>query len=382
MVSNSFDSLNYYKILEVPYNASDEMIRQKYRELAKFWHPDHNSNPNAVDMFQKISVAYDVLKDAHLRLKYDLLSIIYSSANFPDMNALSLIRNVHGQEDLNLRAFHLIEITGKGIGHSSIDKIYYCSQYEASNVIKSITKHNWIYGFLGITAIFANIKALIQNVIRINNKKDNLLLFLHNSLVYQSEGKLEEAATLAVLATKYAYDTEKIIINKYIETLNQQSLFNLKPWNYTSYKKQQLFYPLILIGVLALIFTWFAFNQYYKYGGQDNGVKKVVVFFDGKKVYSDVAVAKIFDIPVNVSDTTKLYHTTAQTNARHGADDSFDIFKVVEEGTTVRITGYTLDKDWFRVMFDNGEMAFIKAKYLVQGIGKDIPMWSKIYKER
>ena len=382
MNNNSFDSLNYYKILDVKYDASDELVRQKYRELAKFWHPDHNNDPKAVDMFQKISVAYDVLKDSSMRLKYNLLSIIYSSVNFPDMNALSLIRNVHGQEDLNLRAFRLAEITGKGIGHSCIDKVYYCSQYEASGIIKSITKHNWTYGFLGVTAIFANIKAIIQNITRINNKKDNLLLFLHNSLVYQAEGKTEEAATLAVLAKDYANDAEKNIINTYIDSLHQTSLFNLKPWNFSAYKTQQLFYPACLGCALVLIFGIWSINLYHQKSTLDSGVKKVVIFNDGKKVYSDVAVARIFDIPVDIHDTKQLYHTTSNVDAMHGADDNFDIYKNIEEGTTVRITGHTLDKEWYRVMFDNGEMAFIKAKYLAQGIGKEIPIWSKIYKEQ
>ena len=65
----------------------------------------------------------------------------------------------------------------------------------------------------------------------------------------------------------------------------------------------------------------------------------------------------------------------------HGADKDFDIYQTIEQGTTVRITGYTADKKWFRVMFDNGEMAFIEANSLEQGIGNEIPLWSKIYKE-
>ena len=382
MTKHSFDALSYYKILNVTPNADEEKIRQKYRELAKFWHPDHNSDPKAVDMFQQISVAYDVLKDNYLRLKYDLLSIIYSKANFPDMNALSLIRNMHGQEDMNLRAFHLTEITGKGIGHKSIDKVYYCSQYEASALIKSITQHNWTYGFWGISAIFANIKALIQNILRIENKQDNLLLFIHNSLVYQAEGKSQEAATLAVLARDFADDEAKRIISRYLDYLNQTSLYSLKPWNFSAFRYQQLIYPAGLLGAVALVLGFWGFHTYYKNANLDSGVKKIVVFNDGKEVYSDVAVARIFDIPVDVYDKNQLYHVTAKTNALHGADDSFDIYKSVEEGTTIRVTGHTLNNDWFRVMFDNGEMAFIKAKYLEQGIGKEIPIWSKIYKER
>ena len=200
MNKQTYDKLDYYKILDISWSTPDDILRQKYRELVKFWHPDHNEDPRAVDMFQKIAVAYEVLKDSKSKLKYTILSMIYDKNNFPDMNALSLIRNMHGQEDLNLRAFHLAEITGKGLLHNKIDKIYYCSPYEATGVIKNIAKHNWTYGFLGITAVLANLKAIIQNITNLNNKKENLLLLMHNALVYADENKYDEAATLAVLA--------------------------------------------------------------------------------------------------------------------------------------------------------------------------------------
>ena len=113
-----YDSLDYYKVLGVSPETPEEELRQKYRDMAKFWHPDHNNSPDAVDMFQKISAAYDVLKEPQTRLAYTLLSIIYDKENFPDMNALLVLRNMHGQEDLNMRAFHLTEVTGKGLGHN------------------------------------------------------------------------------------------------------------------------------------------------------------------------------------------------------------------------------------------------------------------------
>ena len=55
-----YDSLEYYKILDVSPSSTEEEIRQKYRELAKYWHPDYNKDPQAVDMFQKLSVAYEI----------------------------------------------------------------------------------------------------------------------------------------------------------------------------------------------------------------------------------------------------------------------------------------------------------------------------------
>ncbi len=376
----NYDSLDYYKILRVSFTSSEEEIRQKYRELAKFWHPDHNTDPNAVDMFQKLSVAYDVLKDQQIRLKYTLLSLIYNKENFPEINSICVLRNMHGQEDLNLRAFHLVEITGNGIGHSSIDKIYYCSQYEAVGVVGNITRHNWIKGFLGVSAIFANCQALVQNILRINDAKENFKLLLHNSLAYRDENKLEEALTLAMLAKDYATKEEELYLNQYISSFGQTPFLSVKKWNFSKLKSLQLFYPLAFLGCMALIVGSFYLQKYEKQR-QTNHIKQIVTFKDGHKTFSDIAVAKIFDIPVDVYSKNELYHTNNTVQAMHGADKEFDVYKTVEKGTTVRITGYTADRTWLRVMFDNGDMAFIEATNLEQGIGTKIPLWSKIYKE-
>ncbi len=376
-----YDKLGYYKILKVTPQSSEEEIRQKYRDLAKFWHPDHNTDPKAVDMFQQLSVAYDVLKDPASRLKYTLLSMIYDKANFPDINAICILRNMHGQEDLNLRAFHLIEITGKGIGHSAIDKIYYCSHYEAAGVVSSIARHNWLKGFWGISAFFANIKAIIQNISRINGKKENFMLLLHNSLAYKDEGKMEEAATLALLAKEYATADELAYLNHYIGSLGNISYLSVKKWNFHKLKMLQLFYPFALLAGIGIVCGLCYLNERKMQNSNSAHLKQVVTFMDGRQAFSDVSVAKIFNIPVDVYSKKELYHTTKAVQAMHGADRDFDVYKTVEQGTTVRLTGYTADKKWYRVMFDNGEMAFIEAAALAQGIGNTIPLWSKIYKE-
>lgn len=376
-----YDKLGYYKILDVTPASSEEEIRQKYRDLAKFWHPDHNTDSKALDMFQQLSVAYDILKESSSRLKYTLLSMIYDKANFPEMNSICVLRNMHGQEDLNLRAFRLIEVTGKGIGHSAIDKIYYCSQYEAAGVVGSIARHNWLKGFWGISAIFANIKAITQNILRINGKKENFMLLLHNSLAYKDEGKVEEAATLAVLAKEYASADELAYLNKYISSLGSTSYLSVKKWNFGKLRTLQLLYPAIIFIFAGLICGGVYFNRLKKQNSGSAYLKQVVTFRDGRQTFSDVSVAKIFDIPVDVYSKKELYHTIKAVQAMHGADKDFDIYQTIEQGTTVRITGYTADKKWFRVMFDNGEMAFIEANSLEQGIGNEIPLWSKIYKE-
>ena len=84
----SFDPLGYYAILGVAYNAGEEEIKQNYREQAKVLHPDRNPDENALEKFQKLSVAYDVLKDETSRLIYDLMAQAHPKESFPDINAL------------------------------------------------------------------------------------------------------------------------------------------------------------------------------------------------------------------------------------------------------------------------------------------------------
>lgn len=64
---------DYYKLLGVDYDASDEDIRSNYRKLALKWHPDKHKGDNAVTAkFQEINEAYRVLSDPEKRLEYDL----------------------------------------------------------------------------------------------------------------------------------------------------------------------------------------------------------------------------------------------------------------------------------------------------------------------
>jgi len=63
---------DYYKILGVKRNASDEDIKKAYRKLAMKHHPDHaKGDKNAEEKFKKISEAYAVLSDKEKRQQYD-----------------------------------------------------------------------------------------------------------------------------------------------------------------------------------------------------------------------------------------------------------------------------------------------------------------------
>ncbi|XP_015571511.1 dnAJ-like protein slr0093 [Ricinus communis] len=69
---------DYYKILEVDYDASDDAIRSNYIRLALKWHPDkQKSEDSATSRFQEINEAYQVLSDPIRRREYDDKGMFY-----------------------------------------------------------------------------------------------------------------------------------------------------------------------------------------------------------------------------------------------------------------------------------------------------------------
>lgn len=72
--------MNYYEILGLSNNATNDEIKTAYRTLCKKYHPDVNDAANAAAFFRLIQEAYDTLSKENSRLTYDN-SLKYQSSN-------------------------------------------------------------------------------------------------------------------------------------------------------------------------------------------------------------------------------------------------------------------------------------------------------------
>ena len=62
---------DYYAILQISKNASQNEIKKQFRILAKKWHPDKKQSNDAEEKMAQINMAYEVLSDHKRRKMYD-----------------------------------------------------------------------------------------------------------------------------------------------------------------------------------------------------------------------------------------------------------------------------------------------------------------------
>ena len=73
---------DFYDILGVSQDASQEEIKKAYRRLSKKYHPDLNDAPDAEDKFKEVAEAYETLSDESKRSQYDQFGHASTDPNF------------------------------------------------------------------------------------------------------------------------------------------------------------------------------------------------------------------------------------------------------------------------------------------------------------
>lgn len=95
MVDNKRD---YYEVLGVSKDASNEDIKKAYRKLVKKYHPDVNKSADAPAKFKEVQEAYEVLSDQQKRANYDQFG--FDGVDGMNMNGFEGFSGFGGFEDI------------------------------------------------------------------------------------------------------------------------------------------------------------------------------------------------------------------------------------------------------------------------------------------
>lgn len=152
---------DYYSVLGISKNATQEEIKKAYRNLAFKYHPDRNpDNKEAEEKFKKISEAYDVLGDEKKRAEYDRFGSAgssYSSRNSYQQNYYQNGYQNYYQRQTYSDPFSSEDsfwqwFNGSAGQNSGKNTNYY---YEYNNSRQSYTKKSlWTEFFMKIGQIF------------------------------------------------------------------------------------------------------------------------------------------------------------------------------------------------------------------------------------
>ena len=374
------DALCYYQTLNVENSATSEELKTNYRELAKFWHPDHNSSPEALEKFQKISEAWEILSDEDSRMIYDLLSVVYNANNYPELENI----RPYNDGEIDIRALYTHKVIGQLWKAITEKKLKICTWQQAIRNHIKVAISNWLLGWWAPQAFLKNIKALHFNWHHPISREESFRIFIHNLVAYHRQNKQNMAVAMAIRALDFADIPTAEILKKYIQ---KQNIRVSKPrkWNLQYLKLCQLIMPILFCFAAivplganymteAELWNWFSkkkeidYYQEVRFGQKSRGV-------------DDVVVGKILNIPVDRADTTNLWHLKSKTDVMYGPGDDFDVVKTLSADTTVRLTGKSPDNVWARIMIDNGEMGFVYLDTIERGIGKEIPFGSKIFEK-
>ena len=91
---------DYYEVLGVPKDASNDVIRKAYKKLAIKWHPDKHvdDKKEAEEKFKEISEAYSVLSDPKKKREYDNGGIDFDFGDFENFDPFSMFKSFFSHE--------------------------------------------------------------------------------------------------------------------------------------------------------------------------------------------------------------------------------------------------------------------------------------------
>jgi len=155
------EEIDFYEILEVSPNASQETINRMYRFFAQRYHPDRREAGNA-EKFAQICEAHDVLKDPEKRVAYDIRHKKNSEFHWHLVEEAGDTGRFDNDVVIQERVLSVMYVKRKrdtknpGCGNMELERLTGCTREILDFHLWYLKEKGWIIrledGFLAITA--------------------------------------------------------------------------------------------------------------------------------------------------------------------------------------------------------------------------------------
>lgn len=156
MNNNSF--VDFYELLEIDFDATDEVIEQRFRQFANEPHPD-SANSEQVEKFAVTMEAFETLSDPELRTAYNEVFENEKQGQLDLFDESDCIETDCAQRHRLLSLFYAKRrqsMESPGIGNSTLQELAKIPSHVLDFHIWYMTEKNWIKreesGMLAITA--------------------------------------------------------------------------------------------------------------------------------------------------------------------------------------------------------------------------------------
>jgi curved DNA-binding protein CbpA len=158
---NEEQNLDFYEILEISPNASQDMIERVFRYLAQRYHPDNNKTGDALK-FSRVVKAHDVLREPEKRATYDINHKKNSEYHWNLVEEAADIKGFEEDELVQARVLWAMYVKRKhdmrnsGFGIMELERLTGCPNEILEFHLWYLREKGWIVrlenGLLAITA--------------------------------------------------------------------------------------------------------------------------------------------------------------------------------------------------------------------------------------
>lgn len=375
------DPKGYYTVLDVARTVEGDGIKAAFRAKAKSLHPDHNRAPDAVEKFQKLNEAYQVLSDLRRRAAYDAECENWalphggggasaSPAAPPPRGAAQPQAKAPGVDffacgrcgKVSAQPRYVVFERVRGVPFKATREPIagvFCPSCAQRTAVEA-SYFTWLKGWWAVPlGPVYSLAALIRNLLGGHLPKDtNARILLHQARAFVARGDLDVARAIAEQARQFAIAPESAReLSILLASLSTRPPRRLKMrWARVARAAALQLVPVAVVGaVVAGLFLM-----------TGNGS------WMGRPLETAEAARPAPPPPRPVSPPVRrgaYYVVSPRADVRDGPGPEHSSIGTLERFTTVEVLERQSDDDWLRIVAPGGVIGFVGGDVVAEGSG-------------